>query len=118
DTAQIKCYALSSKDESVWRQKIEDESEHFCDVSGLQNGDVARLIHADGIDILINLNGYTKGARNEIFALQPAPIQVSRNEMQRGGGWGVCTSLTSSCDVCASSCVSSAAQAGQPSRAS
>lgn len=42
-----------------------------------QNGDVARLIHSDGIDILINLNGYTKGARNEIFALQPAPIQVS-----------------------------------------
>lgn len=42
----------------------------------MQNGDVARLIHADGIDILINLNGYTKGARNEIFALQPAPVQV------------------------------------------
>lgn len=41
-----------------------------------QNGDVARLIHADGIDILINLNGYTKGARNEIFALQPAPVQA------------------------------------------
>ncbi|CAN0455518.1 unnamed protein product, partial [Discosporangium mesarthrocarpum] len=35
-----------------------------------------RLIHADGIDILVNLNGYTKGARNEIFALQPAPLQV------------------------------------------
>ncbi|KAI3971963.1 hypothetical protein MKX01_030164 [Papaver californicum] len=25
----------------------------------------------------MNLNGYTKGARNEIFAMQPAPIQVS-----------------------------------------
>lgn len=37
---------------------------------------MARLIHADGMDILINLNGYTKGARNEIFALQPAPVQV------------------------------------------
>ena len=29
------------------------------------------------IQILVNLNGYTKGARNEIFAMQPAPIQVS-----------------------------------------
>lgn len=48
----------------------------FCFFFSTQNGDVARLVHADGIDILINLNGYTKGARNEIFALQPAPIQV------------------------------------------
>jgi hypothetical protein len=28
------------------------------------------------IHILINLNGYTKGARTEIFALRPAPIQA------------------------------------------
>jgi protein O-GlcNAc transferase len=25
----------------------------------------------------VNLNGYTKGARNEIFALKPAPVQTS-----------------------------------------
>lgn len=25
----------------------------------------------------VNLNGYTKGARNEIFALRPAPVQCS-----------------------------------------
>ena len=36
----------------------------------------ADRIHADGIHILVNLNGYTRGARNEIFALRPAPIQV------------------------------------------
>lgn len=33
---QVKCYALSANDDSVWRRKIEGESEHFCDVSGLQ----------------------------------------------------------------------------------
>lgn len=26
---------------------------------------------------MINLNGYTKGARNDIFAARPAPIQMS-----------------------------------------
>jgi protein O-GlcNAc transferase len=36
---------------------------------------VADRIHSDGIHVLVNLNGYTKGARNEIFALKPAPIQ-------------------------------------------
>ena len=43
------------------------------------NGKAADRIHADGIHILINMNGYTRGARNEIFALKPAPIQVSCN---------------------------------------
>ncbi|TYZ67101.1 hypothetical protein PybrP1_002835, partial [[Pythium] brassicae (nom. inval.)] len=37
----------------------------------------ARRIHRDGIHVLVNLNGYTKGARNKIFALRPAPLQVS-----------------------------------------
>lgn len=33
-------------------------------------------MHADKPDILVNLNGYTKGSRNEVFALRPAPIQI------------------------------------------
>jgi protein O-GlcNAc transferase len=33
-------------------------------------------IFADRIHVLINLNGYTKGARTEIFAARPAPIQA------------------------------------------
>jgi protein O-GlcNAc transferase len=40
------------------------------------NGKAADRIHSDRIHILVNMNGYTKGARNEIFALRPAPIQV------------------------------------------
>lgn len=28
-------------------------------------------------DIVINLGGYTKGAKNEIFAARPCPIQIS-----------------------------------------
>jgi hypothetical protein len=40
------------------------------------NGKAADRINQDGIHILVNMNGYTKGARNEIFALRPAPVQV------------------------------------------
>ncbi|KAF0690274.1 Aste57867_18300 [Aphanomyces stellatus] len=74
---EITCYATSPSDQSQWRRKIETEAEHFKDVSAMSNGDTARLIHNDGMHILINLNGYTKGARTEIFALRPAPIQIS-----------------------------------------
>lgn len=74
---QVTVYALSASDMSVWRKKIEKEVENFRDISALTHDDAARVIHADGVHILMNLNGYTKGARNEIFALRPAPIQVS-----------------------------------------
>ena len=44
------------------------------------NFQAADRINQDGIHILLNMNGYTKGARNEIFALRPAPIQVRRTK--------------------------------------
>ncbi|PPS01368.1 hypothetical protein GOBAR_AA19296 [Gossypium barbadense] len=71
------CYALSQNDGTEWRQRIQSEAEHFIDVSSMSSDMIAKMINKDGIQILINLNGYTKGARNEIFAMQPAPIQVS-----------------------------------------
>ncbi|GJM85031.1 hypothetical protein PR202_ga00759 [Eleusine coracana subsp. coracana] len=77
DNIEVFCYALSQNDGTEWRQRIQSEAEHFVDVSGMTSDMIARLINQDKIQILINLNGYTKGARNEIFALQPAPIQVS-----------------------------------------
>ena len=74
---EVFCYALSPPDGSAWRRRIEKEAEHFKDVSQLHAGEIAQLIYNDGIHILVNLNGYTKGAKNEIFALHPAPIQVA-----------------------------------------
>ena len=59
-----------------WRARIEREAEHFLDVSTWGTAEVAARISADGVHVAINLNGYTKGARNEIFALLPAPVQA------------------------------------------
>ncbi|CAI0385296.1 unnamed protein product [Linum tenue] len=74
---EVFCYALSANDGTEWRQRIQSEAEHFIDVSSMSSDMIAKLINEDKIQILINLNGYTKGARNEIFAMRPAPIQVS-----------------------------------------
>ncbi|XP_041674324.1 UDP-N-acetylglucosamine--peptide N-acetylglucosaminyltransferase 110 kDa subunit isoform X2 [Drosophila eugracilis] len=74
---EIFCYALSPDDGTTFRYKISRESENFVDLSQIPcNGKAADKIFHDGIHILVNMNGYTKGARNEIFALRPAPIQV------------------------------------------
>ena len=75
---EIFCFSLSETDNSPFRSRIEHDAEHFIDISKISSHvEAAELINNYGIDILINLNGYTKGGKNEIFALQPAPIQIS-----------------------------------------
>lgn len=77
ENVEIFCYSLSADDGTNFRAKISGEAEHFIDLSQIPcNGKAADRIHSDGIHILINMNGYTKGARNELFALRPAPVQV------------------------------------------
>jgi protein O-GlcNAc transferase len=73
---EIFCYALTPSDNSSFRKKVETETEHFVDLSNTTNEIAADTINENDIDILVNVNGYTTGARNEIFALRPAPIQA------------------------------------------
>ncbi|CAH8840087.1 unnamed protein product [Trichobilharzia szidati] len=74
---EVFCYSLAPDDGTNFRAKVANEAEHFIDLSGIQcHGKAADKIASDGIHILLNMNGYTKGARNEIFALKPAPIQA------------------------------------------
>lgn len=49
----------------------------WLDISTYADPSAAAQIHQDGIDILIDLSGYTAGHRIGMFALKPAPVQVS-----------------------------------------
>lgn len=71
------CYATTAGDGSVHRQQIEREAPRFYDASSWSIDRLVNQVVEDGIHILVNLNGYTRGARNEVFAARPAPIQMS-----------------------------------------
>ncbi|EPS40477.1 hypothetical protein H072_5666 [Dactylellina haptotyla CBS 200.50] len=75
--AKAFCYATSGSDGSQHRQKIEREAPVFRDASTWSIEKLVKQIQEDGIHILINLNGFTRGARNEVFAAKPAPLQMS-----------------------------------------
>ncbi|KAI1420495.1 glycosyl transferase family 41-domain-containing protein [Xylaria sp. FL1777] len=75
--AKAICYATTTSDRSVHRQQIEREAPLFRDVTGWTAEQIVQQIINDNIHILVNLNGYTRGARNEVFAARPAPIQMS-----------------------------------------
>jgi predicted O-linked N-acetylglucosamine transferase (SPINDLY family) len=47
------------------------------DIAMLDDRTIAQQILADEIDILIDVNGYTKHARTKIFAYRPAPVIVN-----------------------------------------
>ncbi|PHH68435.1 hypothetical protein CDD82_562 [Ophiocordyceps australis] len=71
------CYATTSSDNSTHRRQIEREAPVFREVSNWPLDKVIDIIIQDEIHILVNLNGYTRGARNEIFAARPVPVQMS-----------------------------------------
>lgn len=50
--------------------------ERLRDASRLGSGDLARLIRDDGIDVLVDLMGYTHQGRPSVLALRPAPLQL------------------------------------------
>jgi predicted O-linked N-acetylglucosamine transferase (SPINDLY family) len=51
--------------------------DEWRDVSALDEEQTARMIRADGIDILVDLAGHTGGGRMRVLARKPAPVQVS-----------------------------------------
>ncbi len=73
----VYAYSYGPNDQSPTRRRLETSFEQFREVGHLDPVGVARLIGQDGIDILVDLKGYTRLARPEILALRPAPIQVN-----------------------------------------
>lgn len=59
------------------RKRLMQAFDMLHDIEEMNHPEAARKIYSDGVDILIDLTGYTSGCRAEILALHPAPIQVS-----------------------------------------
>lgn len=72
-------YALRPGDGGAIRRDIEQGCDIFRALAAMNDTEAAAVIHADKIDILVDLAGYTTNSRAEIMALQPAPVQVSFN---------------------------------------
>lgn len=68
-------FSGSRRDEMTVR--IEKAFDHFYDVNGLSDLEVATLSRNLEIDIAVDLKGYTQNCRSSIFAYRCAPVQVS-----------------------------------------
>lgn len=61
----------------AWRARFDEAATGMRDVASASPLELKRLVQADGIDILFDLTGFTKGSRTKAFATRLAPIQVS-----------------------------------------
>ncbi len=57
--------------------RIKGAVEHWTDIRALSDEAAAAAIAADGIDILVDVNGHTRDAKSGVFSRHPAPIQVN-----------------------------------------
>ncbi len=73
----VTAYSTGIDDGSALRRRLERGIERFVDLRRHTDADAARAIAADGIDILVDLTGFTTFSRSSILAARPAPVQVN-----------------------------------------
>ena len=74
---EIFAYYCGPDSTSELHHRIGKSVEHWCPISRMSDDTAAAKIAADGIDILVDVNGHTRDARTGVFARRPAPIQVN-----------------------------------------
>lgn len=73
---EIACYYSNGRSDAV-TQRIRAQSDLWVECVGQSDAALAERIHADDIDILVDLSGHTGNNRLPAFALKPAPVQMT-----------------------------------------
>jgi len=74
---EVFAYYCGPPSDSPHAQRNKAAVEHWVDIRDMSDDAATARIAADGIDVLIDVNGLTKDARAGVFARRAAPIQVN-----------------------------------------
>lgn len=78
DQARVELVAYSTSTiADTFTDKLKVSFSTWHRVDAMSDAELAALIEADGIDILVDLGGHSPTGRPALFALKPAPIQVT-----------------------------------------
>jgi len=77
DKVEIFAYYCGPESNDTLHQHFQQSVDHWVSISHLDDEAAARRIADDGIQILVDLNGYTREARLKLVARRPAPIIVN-----------------------------------------
>jgi predicted O-linked N-acetylglucosamine transferase (SPINDLY family) len=74
---ELFAYSSGAADTGDMRRRVEATFDCFRAIGPMTDQQAGQAIHDDGIDILIDLKGFTQDSRTSILALRPAPVQVN-----------------------------------------
>ena len=74
---EIIAFAIGPRAQDSVRARLVRAFDRFIDVSDQSDIEVSLLARKLGVDIAVDLGGYTEFCRSKIFALRAAPIQVN-----------------------------------------
>lgn len=74
---RILAYSFGHDDGSPMRRRLVGAFDEFRDIRSVGLGEVARMVAADGVDILVDLKGYTKQSRLDLLSRRLAPVQAT-----------------------------------------
>ena len=79
DRSQFKVhgYSIKATKKDSMHKRLVTAFDEFKDLSDVSDKEAALTVREDGIDIAIDLNGYTANSRIGIFAYRAAPIQIN-----------------------------------------
>ena len=77
ERVEVHAFCWSREDGTPLRARILRAMDSVTRLVGVDDETAARAIAQAGIDVLIDLQGLTSGARPNILAYRPAPVQVS-----------------------------------------
>jgi predicted O-linked N-acetylglucosamine transferase (SPINDLY family) len=79
DRSRFETTAISfgPADDSFVRRRLRQSFDRFIDVRELGDEAIAECVRQLEVDIAVDLKGFTQGARTNVFARRPAPVQVS-----------------------------------------
>jgi protein O-GlcNAc transferase len=76
DRIELIAYPTRSKEDHT-SQRLRAYFAGWKPLTGLSDAAAAECVHADGVHILLDLNGHTAYNRLPVFAYKPAPVQAS-----------------------------------------
>ncbi len=76
DRFEVYCYYSHALSDDT-TDRVRQLADGWRDIVHLDDDTVARMVRADGIDILVDLAGHSKGNRLGVFARKPAPVQMT-----------------------------------------
>lgn len=74
---EVTAFSFGKQSDDPVRRRLVPAFERFFDVAGMDDRAVVELSRGLGIDIAVDLKGYTLDARTGIFARRAAPVQVN-----------------------------------------